>query len=92
MSYLTACLPSSSSLLNVYRYVRVTLGFLSEEDINGADIVQSGVSIGLRYDSRSQGVLGGSVAEVSFKPEMDMKRGLVPESLIPTLSLLGSDP
>ena len=32
------------------------------------------------------------MAEVSFKPEMDMERGLLPESLIPTLSILGSDP
>ena len=29
------------------------------------------------------------MAEVSFKPEMDMERGLLPESLIPTLSILG---
>ena len=36
--------------LTVHGFVRVTLGFLSEEDINGANIAQGGVSIGLRYD------------------------------------------
>ena len=76
--------------LTVHGYVQVTLDI---DDVGNEDtIVQGGVAVGLKYDSESQGVLGGSIAEVAFKPEFNMASGLSKDSLIPTLSLLGSEP
>ena len=76
--------------LTVHGYVQVTLDVDDVEDQQ--TVVQGGVAVGLKYDSESQGVLGGSIAEVAFKPEFNMATGIDKDSLIPTLSLLGSEP
>ena len=83
--------------LTVHGYVQVTLDVDDVGDMDGMltgmqTVVQGGVAVGLKYDSESQGVLGGSIAEVAFKPEFNMAHGIIKDSLIPTLSLLGSEP
>jgi hypothetical protein len=89
--------------LTVHGYVQVTLDVDDVGDMGVKSnpkatstmlqtVVQGGVAVGLKYDSESQGVLGGSIAEVAFKPEFNMLHGIMKDSLIPTLSLLGSEP
>ena len=45
--------------------------------------------VGMDYAARAS---SGSVAEVAFKPVIDLEKGLHNDSIIPTISFLGSDP
>ena len=76
--------------IKVQGYVKVSLAI--DDAKPDETIVQGGVTVGMKYDSKEQGIIGGAIAEVAFRPEFNMKHGLTADSLVPTLSLLGSTP
>ena len=75
--------------VKVTPFVRVSLDFDTEVQ---PVVVQGALVVGMDYSVKKQGILDGSIAEVAFKPELNMEEGVIPESMIPTLSVLGGDP
>ena len=51
--------------------------------------ISASMVVGMDYAARGS---SGSVAEVAFSPVMDLDDGLQQDSLVPTISFLGSDP
>ena len=75
-------------------YVRASVSFDHDAPprggSNGSTLEISGaLVVGMDYAARGS---SGSVTEVAFTPTMDLDHGLQVDSLIPTVSFLGSDP